>query len=301
MSSSRIDTSKKSISLQDFTQLSSHYELGIEISEKDDTENKSYNFVPECKSMKLRQLPKHHCEQQIQNTKKKLFFESSKKSKITQGLASKIKSYLNLTTVSIPHPEINRLNKIVLKTERTNSSMVDCNLCDDSPNKLYVPETSIPGHFTPDMEARIIRKMKMIAHEKTKSQEWKKSYLIFQKILQFEVRLLGNDHPQVANTFYQSGMALKCLGNAEEALSNLLKGLKILIPVNDNLISMDLFCILYHIGIIYGDKGEYEVALHYFKILEEIELRVFGRVTNNTTRMILKFQHASDSDSKVLC
>jgi len=166
---------------------------------------------------------------------------------------------------------------------------------------MIVPSNWKPNFFNPCLELKIVSRMKVIALHRAENSKWKQSHDILIKVLECEKRVLGDDHPEVAETFYHIGVALKHLGDSEAAFFNFKQGLKILLPGRHNVTNMVLASILYHIALSHGDKNEFEPALYYLNISKQVETRILGNPTEDTTRLLSKFQCLCDEDTGILC
>merc|ERR1711862_665924 len=111
------------------------------------------------------------------------------------------------------------------------------------------------GMYPPEVEARILNKMRLIAITKCAQGQLNESHLILRKVLQCQLVSLGSS-PQVANTYYHLGNVLHKSGRSEVALTELERGLKILFPHRHRDQNMDLASIFYEIGTIYGERDD---------------------------------------------
>merc|ERR1712232_982930 len=134
--------------------------------------------------------------------------------------------------------------------------------------------------------------MKEIAICKTKQGLHEESHDILINILDCELSSLGRDHPQVANTLYNIGVALSFLGASEAALLALQEGIHILFPRRFSDGNMDLAALFYQYAIVKGKNHDYLSALHHLDLAGQVEMHILGYCTEKTKKKTSDYKYA---------
>lgn len=152
----------------------------------------------------------------------------------------------------------------------------------------------IQRNYNPKVEEAMIYKMKGIALVKAEQGLWKETYDMLGKILESQISLFGFNNAEIANTLYYIGSTLNRLGQHEDALIELEKGLNILFPQRYTEKNMDLASIFYEIGMIYGKNNDIKAALYYLDLSKQVEIFILGKVLNKTLRSIRDLESVSN-------
>jgi hypothetical protein len=166
-------------------------------------------------------------------------------------------------------------------------------------NRMEDSDRLVHGVYPPDFEAQVIRKMKVIAANKAKQGLWEESYFTLRNVLRCEQASLGNEHPQVANTLYHMGVALYFLGDTVGALAALEDGIQILFPMRYREKNVDLAALFYQCGLIKGENNDDPAALYYLDLAKQVEIYIFGNVTEKTIRSISDYEYAKKASRRL--
>ena len=164
---------------------------------------------------------------------------------------------------------------------------------------LNDPTKLVPGAYPPVVEAQVVRRMKDAATAKSKMDQWEEAYFLLRSVLRCEKVLLGEDHPEVANTLYYIGVALNFMGDINGSFSSLEEGIQILFPKRYNDKNVDLAALFYQAGIVKGKQHDYQAALYYLDLAKQVEIHLFGNVTDKTLKIISDYEYAKKASQRM--
>jgi len=147
----------------------------------------------------------------------------------------------------------------------------------------------VPGRYPQKLESLIVSKMKQIALKKSDEGCWEESYNILQNVLEVQQVSLGTMNPEVANTKYHIGHALKWMGKPKAALLWFESAHNILNLKNS---SADKIKILKEIAMIQGEMGELDIEIRILKRVQSMERLVFGGEDRSTSMILRELMRA---------
>ena len=145
----------------------------------------------------------------------------------------------------------------------------------------------VPGKISPDLESRILRKLKNNAIEKAKNGKWDDSYQVLRKVIKFQQVSSSTYIVDLANSRYHLGVALKWLNRNKEAMTQFKEVVRLLYETKDN---VDVAAAYFHMSLISGETGNYTQAIFYLELSQKVEVEIFGHVLNETSLLLWEFE-----------
>jgi len=150
-----------------------------------------------------------------------------------------------------------------------------------------------------DLLHKDAKKMKEIALIKARDGKWNESFKLLQRAIRLHegLKCIGPpyyNHLDVANTYYHFGVTLNWLCKSDLALEALNKSHDLIRKVlgDDHL---DVASVLFCIGMIKGNNGDYQGAIDSLRLARSIQRRTQGYDDTTTSQSLINFIHLRDA------
>jgi len=144
----------------------------------------------------------------------------------------------------------------------------------------------VPGKYAPDVERRIVERMKRTATELSKKGRYKEAQDNLLQVVQTQEVSLGRTSPELASTRLQLAITMIRLDQLKDALLQLIEANKVFLKFNSSHNNIDLASTLFHIGFVLAKMGHTKEAMQELERAQKIEIKLFGKTHEQTARLL---------------
>ena len=144
----------------------------------------------------------------------------------------------------------------------------------------------VPGKYAPDVERRIVEKMKRMSKEMSKKGMYQEAQDNLLQVVQTQEVSLGRTSPELASSRLQLAITMIRLDQLKDALLQLKEANKTFLKFNSSHNNVDLSSTLFHIGFVLAKMGHTKEAIQELERAQKLEIKIFGKTHERTARLL---------------